>query len=378
MTELTLKINRTETFDDNARLVPVYGQGCSHPTGYGVEGFEVHLDVSVIDGEQSQDFHLVMQSADRTNGIMAYNGVEMDNASQFGCDSDETPKAWAYIEDLGYDPAQVLAPAFDKATELCRNWYNDNITDLLSPMYGEADMDEADDLSLAPKVIEAFKQWDDVPLFDYAKTKFAILVECENALADEYKDGFMAADVKASSAYEALVDEALQLVEDAYNELGARGLSDSEILAQLSDTDTVFVNVFDRVMAETGGANDTDEAIYQAFVTKLNALLFGSAPIPAEVLHCERGEDQSVQQHCYAQIVPMVERYLALRKTTKQNVRKAKTYDIKHGRVKKSFSFYTANQDDKALLAQFEKVPNQSELIKSLLTEHFKQGGRGA
>ena len=76
-----------------------------------------------------------MQQLDRSDNIMAYNGVEMASAGKYGADADQTAEAHEFIQENDeLDAEELLQNIIDDAEQRCKAWYNQNIADLLNPM----------------------------------------------------------------------------------------------------------------------------------------------------------------------------------------------------------------------------------------------------
>lgn len=320
----SLTITTCEIFDDFAHMTPIYGQGCNYVTRYGVNGFQVNHDVLIDNGIEQKAFHLVTQSLDRSDNIQGYNGVEMAFANGYGVDDDESGKAFDFLqqnEAISFDEAMLLLETvIEGDANLCRNWYNNHLADLISPMYAQADDEQQDDLSLAPKIIADFKGYDNLALFDEREVKELMGELCQRYLKDEYvgDDNYSFSVSDNPNGYENLVDTAMALVEEAYNDMGERGLSDDELLERITDTDLVFVNIFDRATTATDGVNApyvaTDTQVYMAFYGQLHELLFGTRP-SINVAHIEQNELQgyarkSVKYLCYVQVDNLINDYI--------------------------------------------------------------------
>lgn len=106
-----------DIFDDDAVVVDVFGQGSHTSTKKGVEGFQVDFDVEV----SGKAFHIVFQSEDRSDNIKAYNGHEMQRATIYGCDSDESEELLELLEH-DYSLINYLE---GRAAQLCKEWLND-------------------------------------------------------------------------------------------------------------------------------------------------------------------------------------------------------------------------------------------------------------
>lgn len=219
-----------ENFTDFARIVPIYGQGCSYPTGYGVDGFQVNYDAQVDNGLEEKTYHLVLQSLDRQDNIMAYNGCEMAAAGAYGVDADETGEAWCFIQQNDKldapDADEVLQIVYDDAEQRCKAWFNQNIADLLNPMpESEDNFDDEPvaDLSLIPAIIKEFKRYDDLANFTDDDIKEALIDECQNALKAHYKgdsEGYKFSPIDNEAGFDNLVAMAQQIVSDAKKEQG--------------------------------------------------------------------------------------------------------------------------------------------------------------
>lgn len=219
-----------ENFTDFARIVPIYGQGCSYPTGYGVDGFQVNYDAQIDSGLEEKTYHLVFQSLDRHDNMMAYNGYEMASAEQYGVDADQNAAAWCFIQQNdeldAEDADDVLMFVNNDAEQRCKAWFNQNIADLLNPMpESEDNFDDEPvaDLSLIPTIISEFKRYDDLASFTDDDIKKALIDECQNALKAHYKgdsEGYKFSPSDNEWAFDNLVEMAQEIVNDAKKEQG--------------------------------------------------------------------------------------------------------------------------------------------------------------
>lgn len=216
-----------ENFTDFARIVPIYGQGCSYPTGYGVDGFQVNYDAQIDNGLEEKTYHLVLQNLNRDDNIMAYNGYEMASAEQYGVDADQNAAAWCFIQQNDeLDAEELLQNIIDDAEQRCKAWYNQNIADLLNPMPESEDSfndEPVADLSLIPAIIKEFKRYDDLANFTDDDIKEALIDECQSALKGEYKgdsEDYQFSPIDNESGFENLVALAQQIVNEAKKEQG--------------------------------------------------------------------------------------------------------------------------------------------------------------
>ncbi len=115
-------IDSYEEFTDFAEIVDVYGQGCNYPTNKGVDGFQIDFDVVAIKDGIEKSFHIVYQTSERSCNITAYNGFEMEPASGFGCDADESCELTEFM-DYDYSVFSEMRAIADK---LCRDWLESN------------------------------------------------------------------------------------------------------------------------------------------------------------------------------------------------------------------------------------------------------------
>jgi hypothetical protein len=119
----SLEILKTETFVDNAEIVPKYGQGCNYETGKCVEGFQVDFDIKVsLKSGEFKQFHIVFQSLERSDNLRAYSSSEMSTAGQYGCDDDESEEL---LEFTDYDN-EIIEILENKAEKLCKEWFDNN------------------------------------------------------------------------------------------------------------------------------------------------------------------------------------------------------------------------------------------------------------
>jgi hypothetical protein len=119
----SLEILKTETFVDNAEIVPKYGQGCNYETGKCVEGFQVDFDIKVsLKSGEFKQFHIVFQSLDRSDNLRAYSSSEMSTAAKYGCDADESVKLDNFT---GYDE-EIIEHLKNNAEKLCKEYFDNN------------------------------------------------------------------------------------------------------------------------------------------------------------------------------------------------------------------------------------------------------------
>lgn len=112
---MQIEILKESIFDDFAELIDF--SNAATPNDNVLNGFQVDFDVRVKnDRGDTEDFHVVFQSTERTNGLEAYNGYEMSTASQYGCDSDDSRALEVFTD---YDE-NVFDELQDRATELAK------------------------------------------------------------------------------------------------------------------------------------------------------------------------------------------------------------------------------------------------------------------
>ncbi|NLD93001.1 MAG: hypothetical protein GX639_10065 [Fibrobacter sp.] len=120
----SLKILKEEAFEDMAEIALKYGQGCNYETGRCVDGYQVDFDVEVtLKTGETEKFHIVFQSLDRSDNMRAYSSSEMSTAAKYGCDADESVKLNNFT---GYDE-EIIEILQDKAEKLCKEWFDSNI-----------------------------------------------------------------------------------------------------------------------------------------------------------------------------------------------------------------------------------------------------------
>lgn len=130
---MKIEILSSDTFTDFAQIVDIYGQGCNYPTKAGVDGFQVDFEIEATNNEgETEQFHIVYQSKERSDNIMAYNGFEMSTAGQYGCDSDESSSLEKF---MGYQDG-IFDELEAKAEMLCEEWFDAQPS---SPVYVYAD-----------------------------------------------------------------------------------------------------------------------------------------------------------------------------------------------------------------------------------------------
>lgn len=116
-------IVRNEEFTDFAEIADIYGQGCNYPTSKGVDGFQVDFDVIAIKDENEAGFHVVYQSLERSDNIKAYSGIEMEKATIYGCDADQSYDLLIFM-----DHDENIFEGMDAiAKKRCFDWFENNI-----------------------------------------------------------------------------------------------------------------------------------------------------------------------------------------------------------------------------------------------------------
>jgi hypothetical protein len=141
------KIKSYEVYTDFATVGQLYSQGSQVPTGLQVNGLEVHFIVSVTITEPimppvkalgvtdvtdltvprkdvTKEFRAVWQTSERTDGLMAYSGYEMEPGVSFGCDADETPELREFAGPF-YD-AKIVGELEKRAEAACREYLQEN------------------------------------------------------------------------------------------------------------------------------------------------------------------------------------------------------------------------------------------------------------
>lgn len=96
--EQTIKILKTETFEDFSEIVEFSNAACEVTA---LDGYQVNFDIEATNKNgEKRKFHIVLQSEDRNNGLEAYSGYDMYFGTAYGCDADE----WVELEKfIDYD-----------------------------------------------------------------------------------------------------------------------------------------------------------------------------------------------------------------------------------------------------------------------------------
>ena len=110
---MSMKIWDTTVYEENAKVVDVYGQGSNRPTGKGVDGLDVYFTIE-IDGTE---YTVVYQTDERTANTQGYSGYEMDRGCRFGLDCDESEE----VESLK-NGEQHLDELKDIAQKCAKEW----------------------------------------------------------------------------------------------------------------------------------------------------------------------------------------------------------------------------------------------------------------
>lgn len=104
----TLTVNSVDIFDDYAETF-VLNNSANYELDC-LDGLTVTFEVTIDDSEDplnTHDFTIQMQSTERNNGMMAYNGYEMT------CDG-EADESQELIEYMGYDES-FLGELYEQA-----------------------------------------------------------------------------------------------------------------------------------------------------------------------------------------------------------------------------------------------------------------------
>ena len=115
MTVTNLEINDTEIFNDDAELTVLNNSANSSLDC--INGLTIQFEVTVTNAEgEEKDFTIAFQNSERNNGMMAYNGYDIDRATIYGYDADESEELEVF---MGYDTCfnDVL---YAKAKELSK------------------------------------------------------------------------------------------------------------------------------------------------------------------------------------------------------------------------------------------------------------------
>lgn len=118
----SFQILSERAFEDEAKIVSKYGQGCNYETGKCVEGYQVDFDINVtLKSGNSKNFHIVFQSLDRSDNLRAYSSSEMTTASKYGCDEESEE----LLDFTDYDQ-EIVDILENKAEKLCKEWFDNN------------------------------------------------------------------------------------------------------------------------------------------------------------------------------------------------------------------------------------------------------------
>lgn len=115
----SINIDDINVIDEFATIVDVYGQGCNYPTKQGVENFRVDFSVTAIKEGNEKSFNVVYSTMERTDNIMAYNGLDM--ALDFDCDSNESSELEEFMGgSVGFESMAAIAK------KKCSEWFESN------------------------------------------------------------------------------------------------------------------------------------------------------------------------------------------------------------------------------------------------------------
>ncbi|MBO9483783.1 hypothetical protein [Salinisphaera sp. G21_0] len=120
----SFSIESVETFDDFVSFSLF--ENAATPACIVLDGFQVDMDVSVTNKNgDSEYFHIVFQTEERTCGMRAFNEWGMQEAGGFGCDADQSLEMLRFLDD-DYTVTNALRK---EATKLAREYY-ENTSDL--------------------------------------------------------------------------------------------------------------------------------------------------------------------------------------------------------------------------------------------------------
>ena len=118
----SFQILSERAFEDEAKIVSKYGQGCNYETGKCVDGYQVDFSIEVtLKTGESKKFHIVFQSLDRSDNLRAYGTSEMTTGSKYGCDEDSEE----LMDFTGYDE-EIIEILQGKAEKSCKEWFDNN------------------------------------------------------------------------------------------------------------------------------------------------------------------------------------------------------------------------------------------------------------
>lgn len=119
----SFQILSERAFEDEAKIVSKYGQGCNYETGKCVDGYQVDFSIEVtLKTGESKKFHIVFQSLDRSDNLRAYGSCEMSTAGKYGCDEDSEE----LMDFTGYDE-EIIEHLKNIAERLCKEWFDNNV-----------------------------------------------------------------------------------------------------------------------------------------------------------------------------------------------------------------------------------------------------------
>jgi hypothetical protein len=121
----SFQIISERAFEDEAKIVSRYGQGCNYETGKCVEGYQVDYRVKVtLESGESKEFNIIFQSLDRSDNMRAYGSSEMTTGSKYGCDEDSEE----LLDFTDYDN-EIIEILENKAEKLCKEFFDRNNTE---------------------------------------------------------------------------------------------------------------------------------------------------------------------------------------------------------------------------------------------------------
>lgn len=113
-------IENQKAFDEYASINHTFSNAATNEPV--LEGFQVNFTIEVSANNETKTFEVVFQSEERNNGLMAYNGYEMQPGTWYGCDGDDSGE----VIDFCDGDSSVIDQLRIKANAMAKQYLNEN------------------------------------------------------------------------------------------------------------------------------------------------------------------------------------------------------------------------------------------------------------
>ena len=107
-----IQIISNEIFADDATVCELSNSACTVDV---IDDVTVQFEVKAVNEDEEKTFTIAFQTEERSNGMKAYNGYEMQSACMYGYDADEYQELEEFLD---YD--ECIFDLKKKATEISK------------------------------------------------------------------------------------------------------------------------------------------------------------------------------------------------------------------------------------------------------------------